>query len=628
MKFIITLIGIFAVIISFLICRSKSISLHNAEEMCYSSRIQTSEARDKLLKIDIIILFVIIMVYSMVALYDLGSRSMPQTSLDIDKVNEDIILDLGDNVNLSEINYFLGNIANRNFRLYSWNSTNSKWDVISDFNMKYVFRWGKQQVNCNTRYIALRSLSDSCSIRELVLKDQSGNIILPSNANKYSKLFDEQDLYKEVPTYRDETYFDEIYHARTAYEFIHGLKAYENTHPPLGKILISIGMLIFGENPFGWRIIGTLFGIAMVPVIYLFSKKMFKKTWASAIVTVIFSFDFMHFVQTRIATIDVFVTFFIIVSYYFMYQYCTMTFNDTPLIKTLRPLAESGIAIALAIASKWTGLYAGVGLAIIFLCTMIRRYIEYRYAKRDKSSSTNGILHSTIVNNFNKNIIITLLFCIIVFVCIPILVYILSYIPFKDGTDNGLVTRAINNIKTMFSYHSKLNATHPFGSKWYTWPLDYRPIWYSSAVFSGGKAQGISAFGNPLVWWIGIPAFIYMVALTILKRDKKAFFLCVGYLSQYLPWSLVTRVVFIYHYFPSTPFIVLMIGYSMISLSEINKIGNKNIKESTWINIFIVYTVLVLVLFMLFYPVLAGQTVSIQFVYKYLRWFSSWRLIV
>lgn len=626
MKFIMILMGAFALLMIFLLNKSKKASVHNESDYC-GGKIQVSTPKTKLLKIDIVMMLAITIVYSMVALYDLGSREMPQTSLDINTANEDIILDFGENVNLSEIDYFLGDMSKREFKLFSWNDETRTWDNITEFTMEYMFKWGKQEVNLNTRYIALRSLSPTCRIRELVLKDSDGKIILPSNSDKYSSLFDEQELYKENPTYRDQTYFDEVYHARTAYEYIHGLRSYENTHPPLGKIIISIGMLIFGVNPFGWRIMGTLFGIAMLPIMYLFGKKMFKKTWAASIVTVIFAFDFMHFVQTRIATIDVFVTFFIILSYYFMYQYCTLSFYDTPLKKTFVPLAGSGISIALGIASKWTGLYAGVGLAIIFFVAMIRRYIEYRYAKKDVEGSTNGISHKNIVDNFSNNLIRTLLFCVIVFVVVPISVYILSYIPFKDGTDDTLIVRVINNIKLMFSYHSGLNATHPFGSKWYTWPLDYRPIWYSTTVFSGGKAEGISAFGNPLVWWMGIPAFVYLASITILEKDKKAFFLCVGYLSQYLPWTLVSRVVFIYHYFPSTPFVVLMIVYCMVSFSKINNIGKLIIKESTWINIFIIYTVLVLVLFIAFYPVLAGQTVDVQYVYKYLRWFPSWKLI-
>lgn len=30
----------------------------------------------------------------------------------------------------------------------------------------------------------------------------------------------------------------------------------------------------------------------------------------------------------------------------------------------------------------------------------------------------------------------------------------------------------------MFNYHATLKATHPFESRWYTWLLGLRPVWY------------------------------------------------------------------------------------------------------------------------------------------------------
>ena len=39
----------------------------------------------------------------------------------------------------------------------------------------------------------------------------------------------------------------------------------------------------------------------------------------------------------------------------------------------------------------------------------------------------------------------------------------------------------------------------------------YRPIWYYSGVVSDTVREGISAFGNPLVWWAGIPALILIL---------------------------------------------------------------------------------------------------------------------
>ena len=140
---------------------------------------------------------------------------------------------------------------------------------------------------------------------------------------------------------------------------------------------------------------------------------MLKKQWLAAIVCIIFTFDFMHFAQTRIATIDVYVTFFIMLMYYFMYKYYKMSFYDTPVQKTLIPLGLSGLFFGCAVASKWTGLYAGVGLAIIFFYSLYLRYSEYRYAMRIPHGKTDDIEHRYVIGCFSRNTIITLAFCVV-----------------------------------------------------------------------------------------------------------------------------------------------------------------------------------------------------------------------
>lgn len=78
------------------------------------------------------------------------------------------------------------------------------------------------------------------------------------------------EAYPEYTTYEYRTMFDEVYHARTAYEMLHRLPIYENTHPPLGKYLMSLEIRIFGMTSFGWRIVCALMGTLMVPVCYAF----------------------------------------------------------------------------------------------------------------------------------------------------------------------------------------------------------------------------------------------------------------------------------------------------------------------------------------------------------------------
>lgn len=148
-----------------------------------------------------------------------------------------------------------------------------------------------------------------------------------------------------------------------------------------------------------------------------------------------------------------------------------------------------------------------------------------------------------------------------------------------------------------------------------------RPIWYYSGNLGNGIKEGISSFGNPLVWWLGVPAFIYMVYLAIRKKDKNALFLVIGYLAQLVSWIPITRLTFIYHYFPCVPFMVLMIGYSILIIY--NEAKNKKAVMYSAFG----YTALVILLFAMFYPVLSGQPCSTEYAENFLKWFDSWVLL-
>ena len=87
-------------------------------------------------------------------------------------------------------------------------------------------------------------------------------------------------------------------------------------------------------------------------------------------------------------------------------------------------------------------------------------------------------------------------------------------------------------------------------------------------------------------------------------------------MAQYLPWFFVTRITFIYHYFPSVVFIVLMVMYSFCQWK----------KSRPRTAAMVLYGAAVIGLFLLFYPVLSGAPVDAAFVAKYLRWFPSWVL--
>ncbi len=266
-------------------------------------------------------------------------------------------------------------------------------------------------------------------------------------------LFDEYELWSDRYTYMNSTYFDEIYHPRTAYEHLNNVYPYEVSHPPLGKLIISIGIAMFGMVPFGWRFMGTLFGVLMVPILYVFLKNLFGKTPVALCGTALFTFDFMHLVQTRIATIDTYGVFFILVSYYFMYRWLTV-----PAGKKLRhyvlPLFLSGLFWGVGCASKWTVVYAGAGLALLWLLGMIFKAGDWHEAELAAQTQpvppevrrevTEAMFREEQpawtpprVPSFTAHAWGTVGLSVVFFVVIPLMIYTASYFPYAAAKGNG-----------------------------------------------------------------------------------------------------------------------------------------------------------------------------------------------
>ena len=289
---------------------------------------------------------------------------------------------------------------------------------------------------------------------ELVLYDEANRRLAVSAAGA-DALFDEQHMVPDHSTYMDSSYFDEIYHPRTALEHLNNVYPYEVSHPPLGKLIISLGIMMFGMTPFGWRFMGTLFGVLMVPILYIFLKNLFGKTSVALCGTALFTFDFMHLVQTRLATIDTYGVFFILASYYFMYRWLAV-----PAGKKLRhyilPLFLSGLFWGIGCASKWTVVYAGAGLALLWLLGMIFKAGDWREAERNarlatpppkvRQEVTEALFQETAppwerpqVPSFAVHVWGMIGLSVIFFVLIPVCIYTASYFPYAlaRGNESG-----------------------------------------------------------------------------------------------------------------------------------------------------------------------------------------------
>ncbi|MCL2719640.1 MAG: phospholipid carrier-dependent glycosyltransferase [Lachnospiraceae bacterium] len=582
-------------------------------------------------KTDYIILGIITFIFTVLVFYRIGSFSAPETTYLATQDDRDIVLDLGTNIHISHAYIFLGHLDNRTFTVSAFNIERDMWDLLNgNINVASVFAWNRIEINHTLRYLGFVAMKEETYINEMIIVADDGRIILPRNASEYPGLFDEQDKFSPVysPTYFGSTMFDEIYHGRTAYEFIHGLTTYETTHPPFGKTIISWGIRLFGMNPFGWRFFSAVFGILMLPVIYAFGKTLFRNTLAAASVTILLAADCMHFTLSRIATIDIFAAFFILLMFYLMLRYFQIDRRGSQkllftakaahsnnahksqrtqsgadrrskrklqiiVIESWVPLGLCGIIMGLGIAAKWTAIYAGAGLGLIFFWYLINSYpVKVRQL---------------------------IIFCMTFFGIIPFFIYLLSYRHFVPHTPTtGLIQIIIDNTVGMFSYHADLVATHYYATPFYDWPTMRMPLLYATDPVSDTLMSSVNCMGNPAIWWVGIPCILFCILRFLWKKDLRAGFLIAAYLAQYLPWFFVSRITFIYHYFPAALFMILMIGYTLDKIAAFRPWGNKVVYA---------YLILAVAVFFIFYPVVSGIPFSRDYQFS-LRWLPEWILVL
>lgn len=481
-----------------------------------------------------------------------------------------------------------------------------------------VFAWKQYQLSTPGRYVRLTALDGSVTLNEASLFYTGTRVqaTVLSRDPAAQALVDEQQVVPAYTTYENSTYFDEIYHARTAYEHILGLEPYENTHPTLGKLIISLGIRIFGMNPFGWRFMGALFGVLMLPVLYHLLKQLFGRTRLCTAGTLLFAFDFMHFTQTRIATIDTYAVFFLLLMYDAMLVFLRRDLLRDSWKKLLPPLMACGVFTGLGIAAKWTAAYGALGLAALFFGKLLFTYWD----ARRRGEETVPLLMKC-----GK----LCAWCCLFFLALPFGIYFGAFLPITTLSHNaGNLWGAFWNYQvTMFRYHSTLEATHSFASPWYEWPLDIRPIWY----FAGDTQEGystISAFGNPLLWWAGIPALGAAACLWWKERFRWAGLVLAGFLSVYLPWVLVPRLTFIYHYFTAVPFLVVALCGVFSLLYQRGGFARQltfpgGIQCSGATLLLAAFTAACLLLFAVYFPVLSGSPTTRDYA-NALELFETW----
>ncbi len=438
--------------------------------------------------------------------------------------------------------------------------------------------------------------------------------------------------------------FDETYYVDDARSVIvQGVEDGFAVHPPVGKWMIASGIVLFGDNAFGWRFAGALAGAAIVLLTYLIGEDLLRDRGLAALAALLALTDGLLFVMARIAMLDIFLGFWILLGLRFLLMdrersgladaeddefmrrgpttfrlprilrsddgderaraSGSVALDDDDGLPAVRPRGHAfrwlaGIAFGLAIATKWSGLYAlgAAGLLSIGWELAHRRRVTGS-AWTDLAPAARSITGALVVA--------------------PILVYGLTYVPwlanFADTTagaeecpDEGPckvpITRRIGALadyqRDIWNFHTGLEFEHRYRAPAYTWLYMGRPVVYywenctpdraaavptfdeegnaafpDPCVVEVGEAAEIIALGNPALWWLFLPALLPL-ASGVGRRDPAAQVIAAFWAFQFLPWLLTPRIVFFFYMTPAVPFLALTVAYAVLWLRERPPVGS------------------------------------------------------
>ena len=372
-------------------------------------------------------------------------------------------------------------------------------------------------------------------IAEIAFEDGEGHILAATPADDLAKkMLDEPQTVRQQSTNKNSAIFDESYFPSSAAEMQDGRAAAEMDHPPFARLIIGLGMSLFGRNPFGFRVTQVIFGIVMIPLLYLFALKLWGKVWPGLLAALLLAVDFMHYTQTRLGTLDAYLAVFILLMFFFLYAYHI----ETHRVKRRLYLLGSGLFTAFAVSTKWSGCYAALGLAVLYFYWLFSDVA----ADRDKLSVY----------------LVDSLWCVVFFIGIPALVYLLSYIPYRATLEDpgSLLQVVVDHTKTLLAYHTGASTynNHPYSSRWWTWLLALKPVFY---YWDKAADIRIYAAGNPMVWGLGLLGVVFALIRGIAKRQDGFLTIAVAYFSQLIPWFFIGRDTFLYHYYPMVAFLIL-----------------------------------------------------------------------
>ena len=394
--------------------------------------------------------------------------------------------------------------------------------------------------------------------------------------------------------------FDEVYYVDGARDYLKygvevaGSKKELVVHPPVGKWCIALGIKIFGDNEFGWRITAAIAGTLVILIAARLAHELFYSPFLTAVTAALMACDGLLLVHSRTALLDLFLTLFILIAAYFWLR---------------QQYWHAGIFFGLALATKWSALY------FIALFGAVTVYKLLRANSVKESLSALGLR-------------------VMQFGFLPLTIYVFSWAGWfasDRGWDRTYASNPISSLiyyhKQMLDFHTSLIEKHSYQANPWGWLIMRRPtsFFYESPQGCGSKncAQEVLALGTPALWWSATIAFLFLIGLWLWQLyrrtiDRKLSFILLGIIAGYLPWFFFPkRTVFNFYSIVFEPFLVLAIIYcAKLFIDKSKNPANAQV-------IVLGFVAVVFLNFLYFLPLYLGEVITYA-QWQMRMWFSSW----
>jgi dolichyl-phosphate-mannose--protein O-mannosyl transferase len=394
--------------------------------------------------------------------------------------------------------------------------------------------------------------------------------------------------------------FDEIHYVPAARQLLHLSGPVNIEHPLLGKELIALGITIFGDNSFGWRIFSTFAGTATVLGIFAILWMLFGRLRTSVMGALFVLLNITVFIQARIAMLDGFMAAFVVTGIAAL-----LWAMRSPPEKTWRRWLLGSVLLGLGVACKWVAApyiaYAGIAfLAIRFRDARARNRSVYAALNPGDQIFWPGMpaIHALLALGL-----------------VSVAAYSLTFLPaffyaVQPMTLHGFVRFQMS----MYAAQTEILPHHTYQSNWRTWPLMIRPIWYLYEPVDGAVVRGVLMIGNPAILWGGLIAVVACLVAWVREGSARMLAVALLWAGSWAMWALIPKSIgFFYYYYLPSIFIALPLA------AAFDRFGTGRYRR--WGEGFLILT---FVLFLYFYPIIASVGLSNDQDFRYWMWFPTW----